>query len=155
MNVTLGSLLNESLEQLEALNIIPDTNEEEDGLVTGGDINVESHVPTNEEKEGGVDAGPDATERSRQLSSQSALSMQNRGMPYFEEMVENSRLGRIKRQRGGQTSQDGRTVVQWEVLEIGGEDPAEEMLIDPPLDEKRPSDTGGGGSSNKKQKLGA
>ena len=120
MNVTLGSLLNESIDRLEALKIIPDATEEEDSLVTGGEVNEEDHIPTNEEDESGVDGGPESPERTRQLSTQYSLSMQNRGMPYFEEMVENSRLGRIKRQRGGQTSQDGRTMVQWEVLEIGG-----------------------------------
>lgn len=148
MNVTLGSLLNESIDQLEALNIISDTadEDEEDGLVTGGQVNEEGHIPTNEEQPGGVDEGPEDPERSRQLSMQSTHSMQNRGMPYFEEMVENSRLGRIKRQRGGQTSQDGRTVVQWEVLEIGGDDEPTPMETEP--------DPAAGGNSNKRQKLG-
>jgi len=48
--------------------------------------------------------------------------MQGRGLPYFEEMVENSRLGRIKRRKGGHTSADGMRRVEWEVLEIGAED---------------------------------
>jgi hypothetical protein len=145
MNVTLGSLLNESIDQLEALKIIPDTTDDEDGLVTGGEINEEDHIPSNEEEEGGVEGGPDSPERARQLSTQSSHSMQGRGMPYFEEMVENSRLGRIKRQRGGQTSQDGRTVVQWEILEIGGEDEPTPMETEP---------AGGDETSNKRQKLG-
>ena len=46
-----------------------------------------------------------------------------RGVPWFEEMVEGSTLGRIRRRRGGETSQDGRTRVEWEVVEFdGGED---------------------------------
>lgn len=45
------------------------------------------------------------------------------GVPWFEEMVEGSALGRIKRRRGGGTSQDGRIRVEWEVVEFdGGED---------------------------------
>lgn len=41
-----------------------------------------------------------------------------RGAPWFEEMVEGSRLGRIKRRRGGQTSADGKSKVEWEVVEF-------------------------------------
>ena len=44
-----------------------------------------------------------------------------RGMPWFEEMVEGSELGRIKRRRGGETSPDGSTRIEWEVVEIGGD----------------------------------
>ena len=45
-----------------------------------------------------------------------------RGVPWFEEMVEGSNLGRIKRRRGGQTSADGRITYEWEVVEVGGEE---------------------------------
>lgn len=44
------------------------------------------------------------------------------GVPWFEEMVEGSELGRIKRRRGGKTSADGRTKYEWEIVEIGGEE---------------------------------
>ncbi len=44
-----------------------------------------------------------------------------RGTPWFEEMIEGSELGRMKRRRGGQTSADGRTKVEWEVVEFGGD----------------------------------
>lgn len=45
------------------------------------------------------------------------------GAPWFEAMVEGSALGRIRRRRGGGTSQDGRIRVEWEVVEFdGGED---------------------------------
>lgn len=147
MNVTLGSLLSESMEQLEALSIIPDADDNEEGLVSGGDVDEEVHIPTNEQAEGGVDASPEDPERSRQVSTQSTHSMQGRGLPYFEEMVENSRLGRIKRQRGGQASEDGRAVVQWEILEIVGDD--EPTPMDTELDAV------GSEASNKRQKLSA
>lgn len=45
-----------------------------------------------------------------------------RGMPWLEEMVEGSELGRIKRRRGGETSADGSTRIEWEVVEIGRDD---------------------------------
>ena len=90
-----------------------------------------------------MDAGP---EQPQEVATQSTHSMHNRGMPYFEELVENSRFGRIKRQRGGQTSQDGRMVVQWEVAEIGAEDEPTPMETE--------SDAEAGEASSKRQKLG-
>lgn len=41
-----------------------------------------------------------------------------RGSPWFEEMIEGSRLGRLRRRRGGQSSSDGSTRVDWEVTEF-------------------------------------
>ena len=41
-----------------------------------------------------------------------------RGTPWFEEMIQGSELGRIKRRRGGGTSADGHTSVEWEVTEF-------------------------------------
>ena len=42
---------------------------------------------------------------------------QSRGAPWFEEMVENTGLGRFKQQRGGHASRDGSVKVEWEVVE--------------------------------------
>ncbi|KAI4128441.1 MAG: hypothetical protein LQ347_004175 [Umbilicaria vellea] len=42
------------------------------------------------------------------------------GAPWFEEMVEGSALGRIRRRRGGEASQNGRIRVEWEVVEFDG-----------------------------------
>ena len=46
------------------------------------------------------------------------------GAPWFEEMIEGSELGRLKRRRGGGRSADGRTIVEYEVTEFesGNED---------------------------------
>ena len=41
-----------------------------------------------------------------------------RGTPWFEEMIQGSELGRIKRRRGGETSSDGHTKVEWEITEF-------------------------------------
>jgi hypothetical protein len=58
---------------------------------------------------------------SRQPQSQSRQvtrsGPRNRGAPWFEELVEDSRLGRFKQQRGGHTSHDGSVKVEWEVME--------------------------------------
>jgi len=43
--------------------------------------------------------------------------VEHRGAQWFEKLVENSPLGRIKRQKGIHTSADGSTRVEWEVME--------------------------------------
>ena len=45
-----------------------------------------------------------------------------RGVPWFEEMIEGSELGRMKRRRGGQTSADGKTKVEWEIVEFASDE---------------------------------
>lgn len=167
----LGSLLGESIEQLEALKIIPNADDDEDdaeadengdhgGLVKGGTVDDDVHIPTTERpapvrSRGGDDEmvkggtvhddvhipttegtamhgmeGPGATTTAAPVATTSRATarslqrMRNRGLPYFEEMVENSRLGRIKRQKGGALSADGRTTVEWEIVEIGNGDSA-------------------------------
>lgn len=45
-----------------------------------------------------------------------------RGIPWFQELVEGSELGRIKRSRGGEMSADGSTRIEWEVAEIDRDD---------------------------------
>ncbi|CAK3767397.1 hypothetical protein DOTSEDRAFT_70635 [Lecanosticta acicola] len=138
LDVTLGSLLDESLEKLEALNILdPEAEQEsdtsEDGLVKGTSINEEDHIATNEQSMGGVDAAP----------ARPRHQLANRGMPYFEEMVENSRLGRLRRRAGGHASADGTTRVQWEVLEVGN------------WNDSEPMEDVASGNINKRQKLGS
>ena len=41
-----------------------------------------------------------------------------RGTPWFEEMIQGSDLGRIKRRRGGKLSSDRSTRVEWEITEF-------------------------------------
>ena len=65
-----------------------------------------------------------SSERAPQISSVTRRDegREARGIPWFEEMVEGSELGRIKQRRGGETSADGSTRIEWEVVEIGGDD---------------------------------
>ncbi|KAF2017816.1 hypothetical protein BU24DRAFT_160060 [Aaosphaeria arxii CBS 175.79] len=49
-----------------------------------------------------------------------------RGAPWFEEWVENTRLGRLKQQRGGHSSRDGHIRVEWEVMEWTDADDADD-----------------------------
>lgn len=138
LDVTLGSLLNESLEKLEALRILPETESDEDesstagaeGLVRGGTIDDEDHIPTNEETPGGVDAPTTSHLAATREAMQPPHDLRNRGIPYFEEMIADSRLGRIKRRMGGHTSEDGMRSVQWEVIEIGGEEGDDQHMVD-------------------------
>ena len=125
MDVTLGSLGEESLRVLEVMGVLGDSEEDE------ADESVEDALE--EDYEGAEvpevvmsnttpTAGAAGTEvAGRRGSAQPPQLMRNRGMPFFESMVENSRLGRIKRQKGGHTSRDGRTTVKWEVVEIDGD----------------------------------
>ena len=54
--------------------------------------------------------------------AQVAQGTEVRGQPWFEEMLEGSELGRWRRRRGGKTSADGRTKVEWEIVEYDGND---------------------------------
>lgn len=92
MDVTLGSLWSDSLSLLEKLGWLEDESSEEEDVERGS---------------------------SSRVVRRTAGSMSNRGMPYFEELVEDSRLGKIKRRRGGHVDAEGREV-QWEVTEIEG-----------------------------------
>ncbi|EME46696.1 hypothetical protein DOTSEDRAFT_70635 [Dothistroma septosporum NZE10] len=154
LDVTLGSLFSESVDRLEALKILsdPDTDEEsvvsgeDSGTIAGGFLNNEDHIPTNESSVGVVDA-PRRVLRSTQphqtvlrAINQPPHNVQNRGLPYFENMIQNSRLGRIRHRTGGYTSGDGTKTVRWEVTEIGGRDG--EPMPDVP-----------GGQLNKRAKL--
>ena len=62
--------------------------------------------------------GPEFSQGALQTPSNSS-DRQVMGNPWFEEIVEGSELGRIRRRRGGQTSADGRSKVEWEVVEVG------------------------------------
>ena len=76
-----------------------------------------------EEEEGNIEGVQSREEPLRSLAHEHQESGREvRGSPWFEEMVEGSDLGRIRRRRGGQTSTDGHTRYEWEVVEIGGEE---------------------------------
>ena len=48
-----------------------------------------------------------------------------KGQPWFEEITEGSELGRMTRRRGGETSLDGKTRVEWEIVEFSNDDGAD------------------------------
>ena len=99
--VNVGSLRNESVERLEEAGFLATPAEEEEDSET----NLRARESAN--------TGNALTR---------AESREIRGVPWFEEMVRGSEMGRIKRRRGGETSADGRSRVEWEVVEIGGDE---------------------------------
>lgn len=99
--VNLGSLRNESVERLEEAGFLATPAEEEE--------DPEPNLRASES----ADLGGEMTR---------AEGREIRGVPWFEEMVQGSEMGRIKRRRGGETSADGRSRVEWEVVEIGGDE---------------------------------
>ncbi|GIZ42282.1 hypothetical protein CKM354_000555700 [Cercospora kikuchii] len=144
LDVTLGSLFNESLDKLEALSITPGSDsDEEEGSLEGTDTGLR-RTRLDDRQAGAAshsEGVPIPVRTSR--TNQRLHRLNDRGVPYFEEMIENSRLGRIRRQVGGQTSRDGTSSVQWEVIEtvIGTNDDDDPIPI--------------GGSSPKRQRLGS
>lgn len=95
--VSIGSLRSESLEILEEAGLFASAGEDESEVMS-------------EEKELGK--GRAKRKHMRELS----------GTPWFEEMIEGSELGKLKRRRGWQESPDGRTKIEWEVVEFTAED---------------------------------
>ena len=91
--VNIGSLRRDSIERLE-----------DAGLLLG----VES---------GGKERGQTATGATKRVANL-GQGREVRGTPWFEEMIQGSELGRIKRRRGGETSSDGHTKVEWEITEF-------------------------------------
>ncbi|KAI9877482.1 MAG: hypothetical protein M1830_003779 [Pleopsidium flavum] len=91
LSVTLGSLLGEDLRELEELGLLQEDSLNGDGQRTASGSVVK-----------------------RSEGSESV------GLPWFQELVEGSQLGRIgTSRRGGGVSADGRTRVEWEILEFG------------------------------------
>lgn len=101
--MTVGSLLDEDQAALGELGFLPNGESSDEDFT---DI-----------------AGP-----SRQNGAHAAIKSepQARGAPWFEDMVENTRLGRFKHQRGGHSSRDGSVRVEWEVIEWTDADDADD-----------------------------
>ena len=101
--MNLGSLRSESLERLQDAGFLAASED------------------TSSERTDEADSSLGTTKQSAAVTQQSQ-GREVRGVPWFEEMVEGSDLGRIKRRRGGKTSADGRVQYEWEVVEIEGDE---------------------------------
>lgn len=102
IHLTLGSLVDQDLERLQQHGMLEfegESEEEEEAQVTTQSMDVEKHRPV----QGSI----------------------HRGAPWFEEMVEKTPLGRIRRQKGGHTTTSNNGTVEqveWEVFEWNDED---------------------------------
>jgi len=91
INLTLGSLLREDLRDLEDMGLIP---EEEDNN--------------------------DLVRQPSEVVGMNTALRQSYGVPWFDGMVEGTRLGNMRRSQGVKKSQDGRVNVEWEIVEYSG-----------------------------------
>uniref|UniRef100_A0A093UPQ7 CENP-V/GFA domain-containing protein n=1 Tax=Talaromyces marneffei PM1 TaxID=1077442 RepID=A0A093UPQ7_TALMA len=105
MSVALGSLLGDDLSLLEDLQILPPDEESSEEIAT-------ETVPTNLATR---TTAPTSSSSSSRISYHSGTLA---GVPWFEEMIEGSRLGRIMRSRRGiGVSDDDLTTFEWEISE--------------------------------------
>lgn len=116
MSVTLGSLFSDDLRMLEDLELLP-----RDSTEDGSDRSPPAATDTTSE------STPPATSSSSAVSSASPSFVKSyregttAGIPWFEEMIEGSKLGRIMRKRRGfGVSDDQSTTIEWEISEWHG-----------------------------------
>jgi hypothetical protein len=113
INLTLGSLMQEDLADLEDMGLLPDDSTEEEE----GEAGEEEEAA--EVEEDSRAAGPASTTGSASLSTALRASY---SVPWFEELVEGTRLGRLTRSHGIKRTQDGKVKIEWEVVEFNGDD---------------------------------
>jgi hypothetical protein len=110
MSVALGSLLGDDLRLLEDLQILPPDEDLSEQTVT-------ETVPTNLVTRT-TETAPTAAAPSSSSSRISYYAGTLAGVPWFEEMIEGSRLGRIMRSRRGiGISGDDTKTFEWEISE--------------------------------------
>ncbi|KAJ6078551.1 hypothetical protein N7467_008304 [Penicillium canescens] len=111
MSITIGSLLAEDQRALADLDLLPDDFDEE---APRAGVSASSALTPAEAPTSSVII-PSFEEPKISRSFQHGTT---RGIPWFEEMVEGSRLGRLMRSRHGKgVSDDQSTSVEWEISE--------------------------------------
>jgi hypothetical protein len=108
LQVTVGSLLGDDIRALEDLDLLPQDVEV--------DTLTQADAPADTDQDKVVTSTSNATTRTERSGTTGDL-------PWFEEMISGSALGRTQRTRRGMgMSADGTTRVEWEVTEIGAGD---------------------------------
>jgi len=97
IQITLGSLFERDLELLEDAGLL-DFDKEDEVEETGG-------------------AEGEAMDIMRRITFAPVSTARHRVAPWYESLVENTALGRVKRQKGGHTSADGSYEYEWEITE--------------------------------------
>jgi len=113
--LTVGSLLDEDQELLGELGWLPGDSSDEEAAAPRG-----MQAQAQDERERTV-----------------AQAERAKGTPWFEELVENTRLGRFKKQKGGHVSRDGSVRVEWEVMEWTEGDDADDEAGETTISAKR------------------
>lgn len=104
INITLGSLLQEDLRDLEDMGFLPD----------------EAASPE-PEASGEKEASQTQTSGLSPATRSTALR-QSYGVPWFEGLVAGTRLGNMTRSHGIKRTEDGKVKVEWEIFEFNGDD---------------------------------
>lgn len=111
MSVAIGSLFAQDQRALEDLNLLPE--EFDEGITELAPSSSSTIAPTLEPPSSVVASSGSSPNVSRSFRRGTAG-----GIPWFEEMVEGSRLGRLMRARRGMgVSDDQSTTIEWEVSE--------------------------------------
>lgn len=114
MSVTIGSLYGDHERLLDDLNLLPEESDEE----SADDEQVEE-VVRGEPPTATPQSSPAVVPRNDSGLSRQYRHGQMGGIPWFEEMVEGSRLGRMLRARRGMgVSDDQSSAVEWEISEM-------------------------------------
>lgn len=115
IQLTLGSLESEDLGDLEDLGLLPGSDDEADrsrGPATPSDttgmaaLDASTSIQDNDRREVVLRPGRETLG----------------GLPWFDTLVEGSRLGRLRHRKGSGRSRDGTVRVEWEVVEYTEDD---------------------------------
>jgi hypothetical protein len=112
IQLTLGSLCSEDLGDLEDMGLLPDSDEEAD----------EPQTPAARLALPAAATAPQEENR-RELVLRNGRETLG-GLPWFDTLVEGSRLGTIRTRKGSGRSRDGTVRVEWEVVEYTEDDSA-------------------------------
>ncbi|PHH82809.1 hypothetical protein CDD83_3173 [Cordyceps sp. RAO-2017] len=125
INLTLGSLLREDLRDLEDMGLIPDADEDEAKEAKGArEAEAEAEAKAEAKAEGAEEQRPAAPTPTRSAALRASL-----GVPWFDGLVEGTRLGSLRRSQGVKRSRDGSVTVEWEIVEYtdGGSGPGSDV----------------------------
>lgn len=111
INLTLGSLMQEDLADIEDMGLLSDSESIEE-----------------KDKGGESSEAPEASVPATTTGAMGHTSLRaSYSVPWFEGLVESARLGNMTRSHGIKTTQDGKVKIEWEVVEFSGDDESTDM----------------------------
>ena len=106
ISLTLGSLSGGDLTDLDELGLLP---KEFMGDVTPPEV---------EDGDDGIAEPPSTPATTTTIIGRHQGRGDADGLPWFENLLHGSSLGRVKRSRGEKHSRDGRLMMEWEIIEL-------------------------------------